>query len=355
MKRYDILFGRNKLNFTHEGFGNQKQIKAEISLFDSNVATLISEFDGSQYVFYDVQKLLPGSTVKLPSFINNYEINELAVQHLKIKFSQENSKPVTEEYQVLLGAGVGTRKQSIKLLTSLPNRFLTNQPTRKKTTIKSQEWLYFLNNYEDTITEIVAKVKVVFDDDSEAEKYILSQKKVKNALYAIDVSYRHIFRETVIPQGRYIRSYVISLYNKVEPNTYTQISEEREFQVITPSDSDIHIVFRNSLGTFDPIRLVGNQKQTQEIDYANFENEDGVYTSDVTYNRKISMTLGEFEQNWLNYLQELTISKEIYLRSNGSYQRLVCLTKSLPYFDSGKPTDETNIEFRFAENETNFS
>ena len=174
-------------------------------------------------------------------------------------------------------------------------------------------------------------------------------------MYAIDVSYRHIIRETVVPPGRYIKSYTVSLQNKTAPNAYTQITEEREFEVVTPSDSDIHIVFRNSFSTFDPIRLVGNNKQTQEIEHTNFENEDAVYTSDVAYNRKISMTLGEFEQNWLNYLQELTISKEIYLRSNGNYQRLVCLTKSLPYFDSAKPTDETNIEFRFAENETNFS
>ena len=147
MNRIDVLFGRNNLSLKHQGFGNEKQIKAKVFLADNLLCTLVSEFDGSGFAFRSLEKLLPNSALKFPVFVNNSQFCQNIVQDLRIAFFQEN-KSDTEEYKVLIGAGVGQKRQSINILVSHPNKFLTNQPMKKKTTLKSLEWLYFLNNFK---------------------------------------------------------------------------------------------------------------------------------------------------------------------------------------------------------------
>jgi hypothetical protein len=358
MNRIDVLFGRNNLSLNHQGFGNEKQIKAKVFLADNLLCTLISEFDGSGFVFRSLEKLLPNSALKLPAFVNNSQFCQNIVQDLRIDFFQEN-KSDTEEYKVLIGAGVGQKRQSINTLVSHPNKFLTNQPMKKKTSLKSSEWLYFLNNYDDPkrlYIRIVAKLANGSTNTRDAFSILDS----KFGVYAIDISPIYIKNrfatelagETSI--GSEIESYKVQTGIYLA-NIFFPLSEIREYFITADTSQATHLCFKNSFGVFDNLRLTGGQKKSQELDYNTFENEQTIYTEDVVFYDKLSLQLGEFEQNWLLYLKELPISKMIYLRTGGSYQKLTCTTKSLPFFDSSKPNDETNIEFRFSENETNYN
>lgn len=357
MNRTDVLLGRNKLSFSHQGFGNSEQIKVNVSLSDANLVNLVSEFDGSGFIFRDIEKLLPESVVELPNFVNNAEFIPNAIQELQLKFYQAD-KIKEESYDVLLGAGLPNKKQSINFINTTPNRFLTNQPTRKKTTLKSLEWLYFLNNYKELSTNLTLRVVATLEDNSTNTRNCFSIVNPKNGLYVIDVTPAYIkqrFKTELTGEtsvgNKSIVSYTVQVGSFVE--TFLPISEVRSYYIVPDTINQIQLCFRNRFGVFDNIRLTGTQKLSQEVDYNNFETKSEVSTADTVSFDKLTMQLGDFEQNWLSYLKELTISKTIYIRQSGGYVRLICTTKSLPFFDSSKSIDETSIEFRYSDNENN--
>lgn len=366
MTRYDVLLGRNNIIITHAGFNNQNKIKADISLNGGKLVTLVSEFSSSSYKFFDIEKLLPDSSLELPSFVNHFEAYPEAVQFLTFRFYQEQSEN-TEDYPILLGAGLGKRKQNIGFLTNPVAKFLTHQPANKKTTDQDEEFLYFLNNFDDELANLCVRIAVTFEDDT--QQYfdaLLIENPAKN-LYCFDVSaisvkrlFYEAFEENLELVAKTIVAYRVQIFNRLEdvgeePFNYVQLSELRYYEIVSNSPKDIYMTFRNSFGTFDNLRLIGNQKQSHINAHNTFETEDGVELADVSFYKKLVVNAGEFEQKWLEYIQELIISKEIYVRTREGYQRLLCTTKEHQYLDTAKANDEAQLEFRYRENETNFT
>ncbi|HEY1056445.1 MAG TPA: hypothetical protein VGE24_14970 [Emticicia sp.] len=366
MTRYDILLGRNNIIITHAGFNNQQKIKAEVSLNGGRLVTLVSEFANSAYKFYDIEKLLPDSSLELPSFVNNYEAYPEAVQELTFRFFQGQVQNI-ENYPILLGAGLGKRKQNLSWLTNPLGKFLTHQPANKKTTEQDEEYLYFLNNFNENLANICVRVAAILDDSNIQYFDAILITSPDRQLYSFDVSavsVRRLFYETFEENeellGKQVVAYRVQVFNRLEepgdePYNYVPLSEYRYYEIVNYSAKDIYMTFRNSFGVFDTLRLIGNQKQSQVVVHDEFEMDEGVRLADVNFYKKLVVNAGEFEQKWLEYLQELVISKEIYVRTRAGYQRLLCTTKELKFLDTSTPIDEAQLEFRYVENENNFA
>lgn len=366
MTRYDVLLGRNNLIITHAGFNNQAKIKADVSLNGGHLVTLVSEFSESSYKFYDIEKLLPGSVIEMPSFVNHVEVYPEAVQFITFRFYQGQLES-TEDYPILLGAGLGKRKQNLGWITTPVAKFLTHQPVNKKTTIQDEEFLYFLNNFEETIDTLCVRMSCFLDDNTQHFFDAILIENPEKYLYCFDVSSVSVnrlffaaFEGNEAVAGKTIKAYRVQVCKRdtgtgEDPYDYTNLSQIRYYEIVNNSGKDIFLTFRNSFGVFDTLRLVGSQKQSQVVDQSIFETDEGVELSEAGFFRKIVVNAGEFEQNWLEYMQELVISREIYLRTRQGPQRLLCTTKELPYRDDTKIMDEAQFEFRYVENETNFA
>lgn len=336
MTRYDIVFGQNYLDMAFAGLGDTAQIKCDISLNNTKLDTLLSEHNGTNYMLYDVQDLVPrGEAIALPIFHNGYAIYENFIKTLELKYYNA-TKSQTISKKIIPNSGVNGYQW-----TGSIGQFLTKQPIAQKTNFRASEWLWFLMNFNERTENISLKISVKTTGKQVIEKSIALAGNLTDKLICIDISAEFVATTFGEIDKKYIESYDIWLINGTE-----RISEIREYHIANSSAYDVEMIVLNSFGVWDTLSLVAGQKSTKEIETQYSENRRKVQIEASNWIDKYLFSITDLEQGWLKYLIEIIISRSVFLRNGSELLPIICTTKSYDDAYNTKVQDEANLEFR---------
>jgi hypothetical protein len=247
-------------------------------------------------------------------------------------------------------------------------QFLTWQPDGKWIDTWQPEFLYLLTNFTPLPTELKLCVEFTFDDGT--SKNLLAQTLAlpkAYQVYCFPVGFRALELATEeITEGKQIRKYAVYVTNQADE----RISEVRTYQVdrrYFRPDEVSYWLYRNSLGGFDTLRCTGNLLENLVT-----EREAGKRFTPYNYGRSFGASFpaylsgdtdilantGYFRQNqreWVEYLQELFYSKEIYQLNHRGLMAVELVSKELTSKDSKPNTVAAKLKFRLSHQERNFS
>lgn len=338
MTRYDILCGQNFTDLSFVGINGEpiSQMKCDVSLNGVKLDTLISEHDGSNYMLYDVQDLIPkGEPIEIPLFKNGFVIYNDFVKLLSLRYYNSN-KSETVTRKIIPGANVKGYS-----FTNMAAQFLTTQPAVQKTTFQSTEWLWFLMNHTDNINEITLKISLKTAGNQTFVKTTTINQYLKDKLLCVDVSAEFVAAHFPEVQKKYISYYTVWI-----EAADTRISEKREYHLTPSSAYDMQLIVLNSFGVWDTVTLTAGQKNSKEFDVQLTSNRRNVRLEDAGWIDKYSLSITDLEQGWLKYLIELIVSKKVYIRKGSELVPIVCTTKNYDDFYNTKVQDEATLEFR---------
>lgn len=336
MTRYDILMGRNDLNVSFAGLGGTAQLKCDVMLGDTKLDTLLSEHDGKGYTLYDLQELMPSLMIELPVFTNGYAIYENFVQLLALKYYNDNqTQTVTKK--IIPQAGV----RGFSWVNGF-GRFLTIQPTEQKTNFRSTEWLWYLLNYDEPVNNLKLKIEVTTLGKQLILTEVILPGYLQGKLIGLDVS-AELVAELVKAdvEKPYMESYRVWLEQDGE-----RLSEYRTYYLVPVRAYQVELLVLNSFGVWDSVTLMATQKNSKDFDLQYAENGRSMKLTDAHWFSRYAFGISDLEQCWLTYLQELIISRKVYLRVGSELKAIVCTTKSLDDFYNNRAFDEASLEFR---------
>lgn len=335
MTRYEILFGQNFLDLSFAGLGGTAQLKCDVSIGSAKLDTLVSEHDGTEYVLYDVQDLIPvGDAIALPVFRNGHAVYEGFVKELALKYyNATQSQTVTRK--IIAGANV----LGFDTIATF-GQFLTKQPSVQKTNFRATEWLWFLMNFNEAADTVVLKIELNTKGKQEIVKSNEIAGYLKDKLVCVDVSPELVASQFEV-EKQYINSYRVWF-----ENAETRVSEYREYHLANSSAYDVELIVLNSFGVWDSINVIAGQKNSKEFDLQYSENRKKVKLEAASWVNKYSFSITDLEQGWLRYLIELIVSKKIYLRDGADLLPIVCTTKNYDDYYNQKVQDEATLEFR---------
>ena len=234
--------------------------------------------------------------------------------------------------------------------------FLNVAPHQKMTSEKAPEYLTFLFNFLPCPTDVSIKFVVTrLDQPNEVIPYEKLNLVAQNQTIEINASLSKVKQLTTIADDIY--SYFVTIHEIKEDNTEKIIALSNHYYPdynTQPEDEQV-VIFRNQLGVWETQRFLGASTASQEISRKNFvntNNEEITYHSD--FYEKIILRTGNLEQSWLRYIgEELITSSEIYLIRDDMKIRLQCTTDSLVIQEDQNYEEFAEIEFRFAQTETN--
>ncbi|WP_266364180.1 DUF5977 domain-containing protein [Tellurirhabdus rosea] len=215
-------------------------------------------------------------------------------------------------------------------------RFLTWQPDRKVVSETSEEYLYFLLNCTPLPTTIRRRVEVTYSDGT------------AETLTVGSLSGPALYQVACVPAGpaalgltslaKEATSYRVWLSDGAN----NRISEVRSFRIDRQyRRAERHLLFSNSLGGWDTLRLVGDGSQSLKTQRLTAQMERPVGAAAdypelrVVYiqgERELVVSTGFFERaaaDRLRYLGDLMLSEELYLVTDRGHQPAELATTSL--------------------------
>ncbi len=338
MTRYDILMGQNFTDLSFEGINGEviSTMKCDVSLGSTKLDTLLSEHNGKSYMLYDIQDIIPiGEPIALPVFRNGYAVYSNFVQQLTLKYYNANKNQSVMRKIIPSGAveGYNFLRQA--------NQFLTTQPAVQKTTFQSSEWLWFLCNYNEAVSEITLKIEAHTAGNQVFLKTISIVEYLKDKLLCVDVSPEYVITQVSEIQKKYLAYYKI--WFEIEG---VVVSEKREYHLTNSSAYDVQLIVLNSFGVWDTVSCTAGQTNSKEFDMQLSENRRKVKLESAGWIDKYSFSITDLEQGWLKYLTEVIISRKVYLRDGADLVPIVCTTKNYQEFYNTKVQDEATLEFR---------
>jgi hypothetical protein len=227
-------------------------------------------------------------------------------------------------------------------------KFLTNQPIEKKIYKRQIEKLYYFN-YLPATTEINLNIKLYFQDgtDTTYQKYTENVSSYK--VYELVMTYNMLDIDGQIPSGQNLSKYDIWLTDQ----TGLIISETRTYIVENlPELFSNYFLFRNSLGGYDTLRTTGKKEKSIDTDSIYVEQvlDDDFSTIDREKKNtrgirieKYTCFTGWKKKEYIDYLQELLISEDVYEVFNNTIIPIVIDKKSIKLFKD----DEAPYAFSF--------
>jgi hypothetical protein len=254
----------------------------------------------------------------------------------------------TNPFLVMMG-GISKRKwpEEDYFLDHLPahKRFLTWMAPRKYIDRSVNDWLYFFN-YDQDIYSIRAKAKAYYTDNTESLETLLgtSALAVEKGDIARVPSGTKNSGVVDIDAAKIIRYYDLWLVDQAG-NT---VSEVRRYMVEQYRNPDTrYILFRNSLGAFDLLRMTGRTGFTAEAERTTVEKylgtdydpEEGQYqVHNATLSKMNSYSTGYFEGKYARYMakymQELFVSPQVYDVTTGSAVPIIINRNSIQIQDA---------------------
>ncbi|WP_080239051.1 DUF5977 domain-containing protein [Spirosoma rigui] len=240
-------------------------------------------------------------------------------------------------------------------------RFLTWQPDRKLVAAEQEEYLYFLMNCSPL--PLVTRIRLeVFRTDGllpEATTLMSIQNVLQNQVLCL-------------PVGPAVLG--IDLTNVVEYRIWLanenneRISEVRTYEIDQRyRRTERCILFSNSLGGYDTLRLLGSGLETFHVDRTLAERErpagagadfSELYVIDTLGERTLTIQSGYVERDdlrTLKYWDEVLLSQEWYLVTDAGHVPLELVTTDLVDGDDEADLIARTFTFRHVAAETNYS
>lgn len=239
---------------------------------------------------------------------------------------------------------------------------LTWQPPEKtiSTLAQDEQYLYYLLNFTPTPSQIRLRADVeYYTGQIETRTLLTLDRPPLNAVVCCPAGYRQLGFHL----GTTVRSYKLWLANE----NNQRLSQVRTYRVDTKARPyQRFLLFDNSLGGFDTLRLLGQADQTTtvrrtlvEVDIAGSAVEQAsLQIVDSEGDSTITVSTGFFERNasqWSRYIDELLLAKRVYLITDRGHEPLVLSTTSLLVQDDNADVLAHTLVFTRANADGNFS
>lgn len=244
-------------------------------------------------------------------------------------------------------------------------RFLTWQPDLKNVTATQEEYLYFVLNFTPLPSQVKLRGRVFFTDGTVSETAtfkILSSPFLNDVLIA-PVGIEAFGLLGLVPEGKQLWRYEVWLSNEED----RKFSEVRTYFYDSGGGLSRQLLFCNSLGGFDTLRLVGKATEQLKVSRAVAQRDVpadvGVEFSDlyVTYiegEREMTVSTGYLRYETtakLEYLQELLLAEEIYLITEKGHLPMELVTNQLLTNDDDADLIARTFTLRRANKERSYS
>ena len=253
-----------------------------------------------------------------------------------------------------------TNEQSAK------QRFLTWQPDRKLVTSGQEEYLYFVLNFTPLPTQVKLRGKLFFADGSRSE--ILTLKTLNNAflndVLIVPVGVEALELLQLVPVGKQLLRYEVWLSNE---NNYKFSEVKTYFYDFSAMSESKCLLFSNSLGGFDTLRLTGKAteqlKVSRTVAQRDIPADAGIEFSDLFVSfiegeREITVSTGYLRYDTtqtLEYLQELLLAEEIFWVTEKGHLPMDLVSNQLITNDDDADLIARTFTFRRANKERSFS
>ena len=239
-------------------------------------------------------------------------------------------------------------------------QFLTWQPNYKRVDVGQEEYLYFLLNFTPKPQQLRLRMQYHCSDGSSSETVTVMT--LDNPLLYSVVCVPVGVDPLGIPAGA-VR-YEVWLSNEQDK----RVSEVRSYLMDHIHEVyDRSILFVNSLGGFDTLRLNGQAQRTLKVAQTVAELErpadapvdfSELKVISIEGEQEISISTGYFKRNaadYLQYLDELLLSDEIYLITEKGHRPLQLLTSSLQDQADNQDLISRTFSFRVLDTVENYS
>lgn len=248
--------------------------------------------------------------------------------------------------------------------THLPTtrQFLTWQPIEKTVAahVLAEEYLYFLLNFTPLPTQIRLKAELLWADGREENRQLLTLDRPSlNAVVSVPAGVLQLGLNLPGLSG-----YRLWLTNEIDQ----RLSEVRTYRIdATYRPHQRWVLFANSLGGFDTLRLLGEgTKATQTKRAVTEQDQFGATAIDFASMRVVSVdadqtltvSTGYFERDaatWLKYLTELMLTRATYLVTEKGHVPLLLTTTDLAGSADNSDLIARTLVFTRANKESNYS
>ncbi|UHG90110.1 DUF5977 domain-containing protein [Spirosoma oryzicola] len=238
-------------------------------------------------------------------------------------------------------------------------QFLTWQPLAKSVSLYQPEYLYFLLNCSPVPAIIKRRIQVTYPDGR-------SDVRTLDTLSGASLN-----QVVCVPAGMYPNGlgYDVASYDVwLSDGNDNRISQVRTFRVDSrEQEQERFILFENSLGGFDTLRITGQATEATSVRRVSVEIDETASTAiDVAQVRiiqaegdhSLSVSTGYFTRQasaWARYMDELLFSKAIYLVTDKGQVPLLLTTSELLTHEDNADLIARTLSFKKAKVEQNFS
>ncbi|WP_375445748.1 DUF5977 domain-containing protein [uncultured Fibrella sp.] len=241
-------------------------------------------------------------------------------------------------------------------------QFLTWQPADKVVSgdVLAEEYLYFLINFTPTPTQIRLKAQLTWPDGRQETCQLLAlDSPVLNSVVSVPAGVAQL---GLVGEG--ITSYQLWLSNQNDE----RLSEVRTYRIDPEYRPDQRwVLFANSLGGFDTVRLLGQGSETMTANWAITEQDQFGSTAidfasmrvvNVDADNTLTVSTGYFEEKgsyWLQYLTELMLTRAVYQITEKGHIPLLLTTAELTNKQDNSDVIARTLTFKRANQENNYS
>lgn len=213
------------------------------------------------------------------------------------------------------------------LSTYLPTnkKFLTWAPTFKYVDRLQEDYLNFWI-YDEEIVQIKLRIKAYFDDNTNETDVVMTKAVSFKYLYQIPAGPVNSGAAAINAEKNLVR-YELTLLDQSD----VVISETRTYEIAPYHPLSRHLMFLNSLGAFEVIRMTGQLENTTEFTREvvqrflphDYSPSDGEFaSSNVTlqpnWNYSSGFIKGKFAKEWHEYMQDFLKSHRIFDVTGGT-------------------------------------
>lgn len=317
---------------------------------------------------FRLEELLAGQLSITPPLRNNTILSAVASMTTKYRIREVIEPSLMDRYQptrTAMRAGlalrdfVGYEHSFFSRYQTEKMQFLTWHPNNKMVSPAQRDYLYFLLNLSEVPETINLRVRITKTDGSRD----VFTKATISGLRQFHIVCCQIGPD-VLDLGADVVKYEVWLSdseNQRFTETRTYFIDRRKFAF------ERFLLFSNSLGGFDSIRLTGIATQETDVtkNTSRKEREAGngldfseLQIISVSETSGIKLSTGFFEQNadtYLDYLRELMLSEVIFLDTKYGFEAVNLITSNLEYAKDRPGLIERTFELSRTYSDKNYS
>ncbi|UHG93335.1 DUF5977 domain-containing protein [Spirosoma oryzicola] len=312
--------------------------------------------------FFRIDELLDGFLSRQKPFFRQTELSAIATltmpyrpsECVKQADAQLSLTPKPTRWVIAAGLSdsdaAGWADRFFDVYQANTRQFLTWHPDNKQIGRDQEEYLYFVLNCSPLPTVVKLRVELTGKNGASVVVTVTQIRSVGAYQVICAPIGMPVMKQYEVDASNPIVSYRLWLANQNDEC----ISQVRTYYVDNRYQaSERHLLFANSLGGYDTLRLVGSSSQSLKVSRTIADRGAGtdlgeLYVVDVAAERTITLQTGWLERNsraTLRYLDELLLSREWYLVTTKGHQPLQLATTEL--IDADDSADLISRSFTF--------